>query len=157
MDTREGRIVTLVYEEEEEVNIPVQSMLHSYTLGHSWVSEQEEKELLEEEIDNEIKTNIVKKVRMDDGYVKLVGWLDITEGRIPGGRPITKPLEEGEDVIIAAKVKQVDKMDTMMSKCELWEKENKLKTLTDEKGCILDDEMIENIHTKYNKATKVKE
>ena len=54
---------------------------------------------------------------MDDTEVRVVGWLDITEGSIQGGHTLSRPLEEGEYVMIAAKVKQVKRMDTMMTRC----------------------------------------
>ena len=59
--------------------------------------------------------------------------------------------------MIAPKVKQVKGMDTMMTRCGMDDGQGDVRTLTDGKGCSLDSDVVGNIHTKYNDASKVKE
>ena len=154
MAMREGQIVTVPYR-GEGMSVSVQSMVQSYGVGHSWVSEEEE-ELLEE-MENEIETDLTKRGRMDEDHVRVMGWLDITEGSKAGGKSISKPLEEGQYVMISAKVKQVEGMDTMMTRCVMEDGQGEVKVLTDERGCSLDKEIVGNVERKHNEATKVME
>eukprot|EP00090_Calanus_glacialis_P002288 TRINITY_DN11708_c0_g1_i5.p1 TRINITY_DN11708_c0_g1~~TRINITY_DN11708_c0_g1_i5.p1 ORF type:complete len:436 (+),score=115.20 TRINITY_DN11708_c0_g1_i5:86-1309(+) len=155
MATREGRMVTEVYT-EEGMSVPVMSEM-SYGVSQSMGKVKKENMGIKNGTKIERKSEPVKRGRMDDNQVRVVGWLDITEGSIQGGNPLSRPLEEGEYVMIAAKVKQVRGMDTMMTRCGMDDGQGDVRILTDERGCSLDSDVVGNIHTKYNEASKVKE
>ena len=157
MATREGRLVMLYG--GEGMSVPVQSTVQSYQVGQSLVNKEQEEKAIED-TEKDIDTSapvIAKRGRMSDAHVRVMGWLDITEGSIHGGKSISRPLEEGEYVMIAAKVKQVEGMGTMMTRCGMEDGKGKVTVLTDERGCSLDREMVGDVQTKYNEATKVKE
>ena len=79
------------------INIPVQSV-HSYGLGMSWASVEEE-ELLEREefgetenkVMEEVENYLVKRERMKEDIGSV---MDIREQSNEGGNSITKPLKE---------------------------------------------------------------
>ena len=131
MATREGRMVTELYT-EEGMSVPVMSEM-SYVVSQSMGKlEQGEKDRIND-TNIERTSEPVKRGRMDDNQVRVVGWLDITEGSIQGGNPLSRPLEEGEYVMIAAKVKQVKGMDTMMTRCGMDDGQGDVRNLTDGK------------------------
>ena len=120
MDRGEGGIVSEYYG-QEVINIPVQSV-QSYGLGQSWASVEEEELLESEEFGEKLKkgkeqveNDLVKRGRMDEDIGSMMGWLDITEGINQGGKSVSKPVKEGDNVIISAKVKQMAGMDTMLA------------------------------------------
>ena len=129
----------------------------SYVVGQSFGQVEQEEEVKKDEKIKEHNPVLLKTGRMDDNQVRVVGWLDITEGSIQGGNPLSRPLEEGEYVMIAAKVKQDKGMDTMMTRCGMDDGHGEVKILTDERGCSKDSDVVGNVQTKYNEAIRVKE
>ena len=95
-------MVTELYTEE---GMSVMSEM-SYVVGQSMRKLKEGDKDMQKATNIEQKSEAVKRGRMDDNQVRVVGWLDITEGSIHGGNPLSRPLEEGEYVMIAAKVKK---------------------------------------------------
>ena len=143
----------------DDINVPVQSSIgHSFEVSQSLIKLKESPNNTNKQLEKDSKTPILaKRGRMDDTPTRVMGWLDITEGSIAGGQSISRPLDEGEYVMIAAKVKQVEGMDTMMTRCGMEDGLGQVKLLTDERGCSLNRELIGNFQTKYNDATRVKE
>jgi len=168
MATREGK---MVMESDREEDIVMQhsnemSVIVRDSMGEMTVEEENEEikaAIIPEtrkraRIDNNPRrTDPKKRGRMDDIQRKLVGWLEITEGSIPGGHPVSRSLEEGEYVMVAAKVKQDEGMDTMMTRCGMDDGHNEVQFLSDERGCSLNSDIFGNIQSSYNAAKKVKE
>jgi len=153
MATREGRMVTESYE-AKDMELEVKSDM-SYVVKESMGDTKVD--LKKEEIKIEPISDARKRSRMDDLQVRVVGWLDITEGSIQGGHPLARPLQEGEYVMITAKVKQVVGMDTMMTRCGMHDGHNPAQFLSDDRGCSLDNDIFGNFQTTNNNAIKVKE
>jgi len=167
MATREGKMVMESDREEDivmhknEMSVIVRDSMGDMTVD-------EESEDIKTEIfpdtrkkgridDKPIIPDIRKRGRMDNDQRKLAGWLDITEGSIPGGQPVSRPLQEGEYVMVAAKVKQGEGIDTMMTRCGMDDGHNEVQFLSDERGCSLNSDIFGNIQSKYNPAKKVKD
>ena len=108
-------------------------------------------------VNEQVENDLVKRGRMDEDIGSMMGWLDITEGINQGGKSVSKPVKEGDNVIISAKVKQMAGMDTMLTRCTMQDKEGEMMILIDERGCSVDRKVVGEVHNEYNEVTKVKE
>ena len=113
--TREARMVKESYG-DDGMSVPVKSDM-SFVVKQSMGDGKQEEDATTMRTEMEEIPVLPKRGRMEDHQQKVVGWLEITEGSIQGGNPLSRPLREGEYVMIAAKVKQVKRVDTMMTRC----------------------------------------
>ena len=150
MATREGRIVEDT-NQEESMSIPVKSDM-SFVVKQSMGENQSRKK---EGPKKEVQLPR-KRGRMENNIEKIMGWLDVVKGNLDEGVILSRPLEQNEDVMLVAKVKQQNGMDTMLTQCGLKDEFGHVKLLTDERGCSLDSSVVSNTDVKFSKANRVK-
>ena len=182
MARRVGSIVdmgvrSIKHDLETVASVPL-TAVQSFGLGTSWQTEEDEDDVKDEIVvgetivgDKMLETEFIRsekletplpsllqdsrKQRLDvvgEGYSTVSGWLDLTNNK---GDQIRSPLKPGEEVRVLAKVKESEE-DALLTTCFIASQAEVIQ-LTDEFGCSLNTNIMENFRSINNDITGVKE
>lgn len=182
MARRVGSIVdmgvrSIKHDLETVASVPL-TAVQSFGLGTSWQTEEDEYDVKDEIVvgetivgDKMLETEFIRsekletplpsllqdsrKQRLDvvgEGYSTVSGWLDLTNNK---GDQIRSLLKPGEEVRVLAKVKESEE-DALLTTCFIASQAEVIQ-LTDEFGCSLNTNIMENFRSINNDITGVKE